>query len=524
LIANDANAFLTHCFRYAPGVRALLRGREYRFEMVSEEYAALAGSQNIVGKTVTEALGDVVSPGFIRTLDAVYEHNRICYRHNAIVFAALEQGSPPRKHVLDFEYHPVVDKDGIVTGIYVQGVDVAKRTGKEQASSQKDPLYRQLFESVDEGFCVIEFFDGPHGRNSDYVHVAANAAYAMHTGIPDVVGQTVRKMVPAEADKWVQRYGAVLATGKPARFEQELVATRRHLELSAVRIGPASQRQVAVLFQDVTARRSAELALARLNATLEQEVEKRTNDLMAIEDRLRHSQKLEAIGQLTGGIAHDFNNLLAGIQLGLELIERRVREKKTGSIEKYIVAALASTRRASSLTQHLLAFSRRQTLTPKVIDLNELIDKIEDLIVQATGPRIELRVKKAELPGEVFADNDQLVSAILNLCINARDAISGAGILKIATACGDVRDMQAAELGLEEGIYCQVSVSDDGCGMDTATLERAFDPFFTTKSIGQGTGLGLSMVYGFAKQSGGAAQIRSEMNVGTTVTLFLPRC
>jgi len=124
----------------------------------------------------------------------------------------------------------------------------------------------------------------------------------------------------------------------------------------------------------------------------------------------------------------------------------------------------------------------------------------------------------------VFADNDQLVSAILNLCINARDAISGAGILKIATACGDVRDMQAAELGLEEGIYCQVSVSDDGCGMDTATLERAFDPFFTTKSIGQGTGLGLSMVYGFAKQSGGAAQIRSEMNVGTTVTLFLPRC
>jgi signal transduction histidine kinase len=444
--------------------------------------------------------------------------------HRVSSVAAPDPGGPRRKHVLDFEYHPVVGKDGVVTGIYVQGVDSEGRAGTQTGSSQNDPLYRQLFESVDEGFCVIEFFDGPHGRNRDYVHVAANAAYAMHTGIFDVVGQTVRTMLPADAVKWVKRYGAVLATGIPARFEQELVATRRHLELSAVCIGPASQRQVAVLFQDVTARRSAELALARLNATLEQEVEKRTTALMAVEDKLRRSQKLEAIGQMKGGVAHNFNNLLAGIHLGIEMVERRVKEKQTGGIGKYIEAALASTRRASSLTQHLLAFSRRQTLTPREVDLNELIDKIEDLIVQATGPRIELRVEKSELPGAVFVDSDQLMSAILNLCINARDAISGSGTLTIATACGEVMDRHAAELGLEKGVYCQIGVTDDGCGMDITTLERALDPFFTTRWIGQGTGLGLSMVYGFAKQSGGAAQILSELNVGATVTLFLPRC
>ena len=232
----------------------------------------------------------------------------------------------------------------------------------ETALADSEQRYRTLFKSIDEGFCIIEFLDGPHGPLTDYVHVEANPAYAQHAGIPNVVGQKLREMVPDEADGWAELYGGVLRTGVPIRFERELVATGRHLELAAFRIEPASRRQVAVLFQDITARKRAEAALQHLNETLEVRIAEAIAERKHAEEALRQSQKMEAVGQLTGGIAHDFNNLLTGIIGSLELLETRLRQGRTSEIHRYVGVAQGASKRAAALTHRLLAFSRRQTL------------------------------------------------------------------------------------------------------------------------------------------------------------------
>ena len=393
----------------------------------------------------------------------------------------------------------------------------------ETALADSEQRYRTLFESMDEGFCIIEFLDGPHGPLSDYVHIEANPAYAQHAGIPNVVGQKLREMVPDEADGWAELYGGVLRTGVPIRFERELVATGRHLELAAFRIEPASRRQVAVLFQDITARKRAEAALQHLNETLEVRIAEAIAERKHAEEALRQSQKMEAVGQLTGGIAHDFNNLLTGIIGSLELLEVRLRQGRTSEIHRYVGAAQGASKRAAALTHRLLAFSRRQTLDPKPTDVNRLVMDMEELIRRTVGPQITLEVVTAVGLWSALIDASQLESALLNLCINARDAMPEGGRITIETANKWLDDHAAKERDLPPGQYLSLCVTDTGSGMTPDVIARAFDPFFTTNPIGQGTGLGLSMVYGFVRQSGGQVRIYSEVGCGTTMCLYLPR-
>ena len=508
--------------------------------------------------------------------------------------------------------------------------------------------YRALFDSLDEGFCIIEFFDGPHGPLSDYVHIEANAAYARHAGIANVVGQKVRELVPAEADGWVALYGGVLRTGEPIRFERELEATGRYLELAAFRLEPASLRQVAVIFQDVTARKRAEAKLHELNATLERRVAETlaerqlladivdgtdafvqvadrqfrwlainhaaareferifgvlpkvgdsmlevladqpehqaavcavwqraldgeefvevsefgdlgrdrrfyemrfstlrdsegrlagayqfvydvTNRLLEqerlrqAEEELRQAQKMEAVGQLTGGLAHDFNNLLAGITGAFELIRVRLAQGRTADVERYLQAGQGAARRAAALTHRLLAFSRRQTLSPKPVVINRLMADLAELVQRTVGPGIQVETIAAAGLWPSMVDANQLENALLNLCINARDAMPNGGRLTIETANKWLDDRASSQRDLEPGQYVTVCVSDTGSGIDKAIIDRVFDPFFTTKPMGQGTGLGLSMVYGFARQSDGHVRIYSEPGQGTMVCIYLPR-
>jgi len=379
--------------------------------------------------------------------------------------------------------------------------------------------YRTLFDTMDEGFAVIEFLDGPEGPLSDYVHVQANPAYARHTGIANVVGQKVREMVPDEAEGWIALYRQVLLSGEPIRFERELVATSRHLELSAFSIEPASRREVAVIFQDVTERKRAEQELRELNEGLEARVTATVAERETVIAQLHEAQKLETIGQLTGGVAHDINNLLTPITGALDLLNRRYGADDPRSA-RLLDGALQSAERAKILVSRLLGFARRQALETRAVDIAQLFEGMRDLIASSIGPAIELRMLPVhDLPAGI-ADPNQLELAILNLCVNARDAMEGGGVLTIAADRVMLGPDRVSKL--DPGAYIRISVIDTGAGMDEVTLAKAVEPFFSTKDVGKGTGLGLSMVHGLAAQLGGAFELQSSIGRGTRADLYLP--
>lgn len=249
----------------------------------------------------------------------------------------------------------------------------------------------------------------------------------------------------------------------------------------------------------------------------------RAHQLEETQEALRQSQKMEAVGQLTGGLAHDFNNILAGIAGSLDLIETRLTQGRVAEIDKYLLAAKGAAKRAASLTHRLLAFSRRQTLEPAPTDINRLVTGMEDLVRRTVGPEIIVETVAKGGLWTTLVDPNQLENALLNLCINARDAMPHGGKIVVETGNRWLDDRAAKERDLTPGQYVSLCVSDDGTGMTPDVVERAFDPFFTTKPLGQGTGLGLSMIYGFARQSGGQVRIYSELDKGTMVCLYLPR-
>ncbi|WP_232632027.1 hybrid sensor histidine kinase/response regulator [Methylobacterium sp. Leaf118] len=624
--------------------------------------------------------------------------------------------------------------------------------------------YRTLFDSIEQGFCVIEFLDGPEGPLSDYVHIEANQAFMANSGIPNVVGKRLREVVGAEADEWAHRYGEVLRTGLPIKFEQHLFTTGRDLAVTAHRVEPASLRQVAVLFSDITARRQtetalqkseqtldalirsssevryrvnsdwteleqlaggnfipdtsstnpnwldeyipasdreavraeieravrtkstyaiehrvnqvdgtigwafsravplldaegniiewygvasditarrqAEVALRELNETLEARVAERTvklrlygdiiqasvapicafdtefrliafnqahsdefyrifayrvqlgdvfpdlflpdqapvmRSLMAraltgevftvteefgdpnrvkpcwevsysplrdedgrvvgafhyardislrlraeaeltiAQDMIRQSQKLEAVGQLTGGVAHDFNNLLTVIKSSTDLLKRPDLSEERRN--RYIGAISDTVERAAKLTNQLLAFSRRQALKPEVFDAAESLRRIGDMMRTLTGSRIRITTDLPSEPCYVNADMSQFDTALVNMAVNARDAMNGEGGLTIVVQAVEQMPVIRGHAA-QSGSF--VSVTDTGSGIAPEQLERIFEPFFTTKEVGKGTGLGLSQVFGFAKQSGGDVDVSSRVGHGTTFTLYLP--
>src|SRR6185437_9509496 len=232
---------------------------------------------------------------------------------------------------------------------------------------------------------------------------------------------------------------------------------------------------------------------------------------------------MESVGQLTGGLAHDFNNLLAGISGSIEMMQTRLAQGRAQEVDRYLLAAQGAVKRAAALTHRLLAFSRRQTLDPQPTNPNRLLLELEELVRRTMGPSIEVEVVGTSGAWPILVDPNQLENAILNLCINARDAMPNGGKLTIETANRRMDTRAARQQDLPEGQYVSICVTDTGTGMPPDVKAKAFDPFFTTKPLGEGTGLGLSMVYGFARQSGGQVRIYSELGEGTTMCIYLPR-
>ena len=274
---------------------------------------------------------------------------------------------------------------------------------------------------------------------------------------------------------------------------------------------------------EIEQRVKAEQALSALNETLESRVAEEIARRSQAEDVLRHAQKMETVGQLSGGIAHDFNNLLQIIHGNLTLLERTIPPDEP-KLRRSVTNALTGTERAAALTQRLLAFSRRQPLDPKPLDVNRMIEDMIELLHRTLGETVLIETSLSQDIPSALVDGNQLENAILNLAINARDAMPGGGRLEISTALADL-DSAAARLQADAtpGQYVRIAVRDSGEGMSAEILSRAVEPFFSTKKVGQGTGLGLSMVYGFAKQSGGHLVINSVEGEGTTIELYVPR-
>jgi PAS domain S-box-containing protein len=345
----------------------------------------------------------------------------------------------------------------------------------------------------------------------------------------------IRLVHPDDRENTTAIWTRSVRAGTPYEFEHRILrhdgAWRWHL-VRAMPIRDAAGRITRWIGTntDIQDQRRVLTDMVQLNAMLEERVEARTQQLRETEAALRQAQKMEAIGQLTGGIAHDFNNLLTGIIGSLELVRRRLGKYFPGAdgsprdLDRFMEAATVSAQRAAALTHRLLAFARRQSLDARPTDVAELTHSMAELLRRTLGEQVKLSIEATPDCWHALTDPNQLESAVLNLAINARDAMPEGGHLTIG-ASNVVLDTGAAggPGHLEPGAYVAVSVTDTGAGMPDDVKEKAFDPFFTTKPTGQGTGLGLSMVYGFARQSGGHAHIASRVGQGTTVTLYLPR-
>jgi PAS domain S-box-containing protein len=349
----------------------------------------------------------------------------------------------------------------------------------------------------------------------------ANPAAASEFGYPvaELIGRSIDRLL-GDDKTWHDAWQGVIH-GQDVHWPVELVITRKdgsssYVDASASLWKSESRGFVTAIFRDVNERRAAEANLRDMNETLEERVRERTADLERLHEQLRQSQKMEAVGQLTGGIAHDFNNLLTPIVGGLDILQRRGVGDDRG--QRLIEGALQSAERARLLVQRLLAFARRQPLQAAAVNIGKIVGDMTELIGGTLGPSIRVTVDLAQNLPSAMADPNQLEMALLNLAVNARDAMPEGGVLTISA--------RTAQIGrgrkLAAGEYVRLAVSDTGIGMDAETLARATEPFFSTKGVGKGTGLGLSMIHGLAAQLGGTLELSSTPGVGTTIEMWIP--
>jgi len=520
LLQPSAHKRLAQMFEQAPSFIAVLNGPEHRIELANAGLLKLVGNRSIIGRTVKEALPDAVAQGYLTLLDQAFGAGERVAR-TAARYAMEAPGEGVKELFFDFVFQPITDGVGQVTGIFVHGSDVTERVHDETVLRDRQTHLNE--ENADLGRLVTErsaqllakeaLIQTVYEHSSEYHIVVAQvhdgvfrleevnpAALKLYKAARDaVIGRTIDECLsPADAAVVNAHLTACLKANAP--YQYEFVYEGNVIEgiaspLPSVRgIG----RQIAVSARDVTERRN-------------------------LEEQLRQSQKMEAVGQLTGGLAHDFNNLLSGISGSLELLKTRKAQGRLDELDRYIAAAQGAAQRAAALTHRLLAFARRQTLDAKSTDVNRLVAGLDDLVRRTVGPSINVVIIAASDLWRALVDPNQLENALLNLCINARDAMPVGGTLVIETSNHWFDERTAAEHDLSPGQYLSLSVSDTGTGMSSEVMARAFEPFFTTKPIGVGTGLGLSMLYGFARQSGGRVRIQSAVGQGTKVCVYLPR-
>ncbi len=543
-------------FEQAPGFVTIMRGPDHVVEFVNRVHRALFGSGDWVGRPARESIPSIVGQGFFEDLDRVYTTGETISGQGQKISYRRTPEEPLEERYLTLMYAPLHDDDGRISGIFVEGFDITE-TVQAAAVVQRnetrlkflDALNRQTMQRTDadailavttrmlgvhldvsvcayadmdddeDGFTIRGDWTKPdaksivgHYRLSDFGEPAKGRLSA---GLPLVVRDNARDM-PAEAMPAFESLGAGATICIP------LVKDGRLTALMAVHDRDPrdwSEDDLSLL-TEVTERSWAHIERVRAEARKREGEHRFLAELEAkVAERtaaLQQAQKMEAIGQLTGGVAHDFNNLLMAVSGSLELLRKRLPAED--GIYKLIDNASEAARRGASLTKRMLAFARRQELKSERVELGGLVDDMKELLVRALGPMVAIDTRIPAGLASVDIDPNQLEAALLNLMVNARDAMEGEGQITIA---GREEVIGPGHPALAAGRYVCLAVTDSGAGMDEATLKRATEPFFTTKGVGEGTGLGLSMVLGFAEQSGGTLQLRSRPGKGTTAEIWL---
>ncbi len=488
-----------------PGFVAVMSGPEHVFIYTNEAYIKIAGARQLLGLSVRKAFPELEGQGFFEMLDQVYASGEALKLNTVPVQFAGDRDN----RYIELIYEPIRNQNNEVHGIFVGGYDVTDRVKAEEGLRALNiELERKVIERTQARGLTWQVSPDLLGAlNPQGYFATSNPAWKTVLGWTEeeVAGMSIFELLHPDDVERTRVGFSLTQIGQPAiRFPN-----RYRCKDGSYRwiswVGIPEDGMVYCSGRDITVEKQAEQELA------------------SAQDALRQSQKMEAVGQLTGGIAHDFNNLLGSVSGSLQLMRSRIAKGKLEGIERYIGMSEDSVRRASTLTQRLLAFSRRQTLDPKPVDVNRLVGGMEELIRRTVGPAIELEVIGAGGLWPTRVDAPQLENSLLNLCINARDAMPDGGKLTIETANKWLDERAAKERNLAPGQYISLCVTDSGIGMSADLISRIFDPFFTTKPLGQGTGLGLSMVYGFVRQSGGQVRVYSEPGQGTTMCLYLPR-
>jgi PAS domain S-box-containing protein len=637
-------------------VSLMLASRFPMFLLWGNEYLCLYndGYMAVLGKRHPGALGQPFQSVWPEIWPSIHPLILSTYAGESLYFESLplriERNQFQEEVNFTFSYSPLRDTDGSIKGLFCVCMETTEQLRVEAALRKSEARWRGLFNNMAEGFFLAQALRDDSGRMVDFRFLEMNPGFERQSGIraAEAVGRTVREVLPGIQEALLQVYARVVETGEPQHFEVHVpVAGNRWFE---VRARKTATDQFAVLFLDITARRTAQAALgkseatlrslaqampnhvwtatasgmldwvndrtldysgvsvdqmlgegwthmlhpddsaaatrrwaeavqtgtnyqtefrlrgsdgnyrwhlaratpihdengtvvhwigtntdieyqkhsehklSRLNERLENRVAERNAELEQANEALRQAQKMEAVGQLTGGIAHDFNNLLTGVIGGVDMLRTRLAQGRHDDIDRYIDAVATSAQRAATLTHRLLAFSRRQPLKPEVVDVDARVQSLRELFDRTLGPRIRLDITVAPALWPICCDANQLESTLLNLVINARDAMRDGGALGIEISNYAITPQNAAgEPGLVAGDYVRISVADNGEGMSPGNASKAFEPFFTTKALGEGTGLGLSMSYGFAKQSHGHIRIETAPGKGTRVLLYLPR-
>jgi PAS domain S-box-containing protein len=474
---------LQQMFLQSPSFSALLQGPEHRFVLTNPAYQQLIGHRDVIGLTAREAIPEIEQQGFIELLDRAFTMGEALVGKDVKIVLQRSAGSPAETRYVDFVCQPIKDGNGNVTSIFVEGVDITDRHRTEEALRASEARLGQLNADLEHQLLERAQARGLTWKLSPDLLGALNSKGYFETANPawekvlgwteeEVVSMSIFDLLHPEDLEHTRAGFELTQVGQPAlRF-----ANRYRCRDGSYRwiswIGIPEEGYVYCTGRDITAEREAEIELA------------------AAQEALRQSHKMEAIGQLTGGIAHDFNNLLTGIIGSLDIIRRRMAKDRLDEIPRFMDAASTSAERAAALTHRLLAFARRQSLDIRPNDVNQLVANMEDLLHRTLGEHVELECSLSADLWTALTDANQLESALLNLAINARDAMPDGGRLSIETTNVHLDAAYASgEDDVAPGDYVVVAVSDTGSGMPADVVAKAIDPFFTTKPVGEGTGL-----------------------------------